>query len=72
MAPKAPRDCEEARGSDNGYVPGIRRHFCISARRASNDRRSTSARLRQAGAFASTILSTSARAGYGPGGAGQG
>jgi hypothetical protein len=61
-----------ARSCDNDYNPGLRRHCCISLRRASNDTRSASAFLRQAGTLCSTTLTAIARAGYGAAGTGQG
>src|SRR5262249_39839303 len=67
----AGEDCD-GRSCDNGYNPGLRRHCCINLRRASNDSRSASAFLRQAGTLCSTTLSAIARAGYGAAGTGQG
>src|SRR6516165_7672649 len=66
----AGEDC--GRAYDNGYNPGLRRHCCISLRRASNDSRSASACLRQTGILCSTTLTAIARAGYGAAGTGQG
>src|SRR5262245_44810417 len=60
------------RGCENDYNPGLRRHCCISLRRASNDTRSASACLRQAGTLCSTTLTAIARAGYADAGTGQG
>src|SRR5262249_10915579 len=66
----AGEDC--GRCCDNDYNPGLRRHCCIRDRRASNDSRSASACLRQAGILCSTTLTAIARAGYGAAGTGQG
>src|SRR6516164_8718950 len=60
----AGEDCD-GRGSDTDYDPGMCRHYCISARRASNDARATSAFQRQAGIRRSMAASTTAREGYG-------
>jgi hypothetical protein len=50
----------------------MRRHCCISDRRASNETRNAFALTRQAGARGAMILSTVGRKGYDAGGAGQG
>src|SRR5262249_54305116 len=54
---------EEDRGCADASVPGTRRHCCSNDRRASNDTRTASACLRQAGTLGTTSLSTIARAG---------
>src|SRR5262249_7782496 len=54
----------ESRDRGNDYVPGTRRHCCISLRRASNDALAASALRRQEGTLASMNRSTTARLGY--------
>src|SRR5262249_41019319 len=54
----------EKRDRGNDYVPGTRKHCCISVRRASNDAFAASALRRQAGTLGSMNRSTTARLGY--------
>ena len=55
------QNCTASYLAGRSHVPGMRRHCCISDRRASNDTRSAFARTRQAGARGAMILSTVGR-----------